>query len=219
MVHLNEEFLFITEYDGNKILRYKLSNFEMIDWIGYKEISEDEKFRFEKNGWQNKKNFFSIDLNKPHALREDKKYFYIVDTANHRILRLDKESKEINWIGKSRSGIKKNRWSDNIEIGLNSSEIGGFNQPIDLHIRGNYLYVSDHAGRIIKIDKNSGESLEWFGELENNKLGWFSTNKNYESQSPTGINLPYGFRIFKNDLYLSDRGGNFVKIFYSVIND
>ena len=174
--------------------------------------------RFKNNLWNTKSKYENIKLNKPHAIKNDDNFYFIVDTHHHRILRFNKKNKNFaGWIGKKDDGKIMNRWTMELSETSSSGELGAFNIPVDLQIYDNYLYVSDHSGRIIKINKNTGASLEWFGEISKGKLGRHKEKNNYFSDGPNGLTLPYGFRIFDNSFYVSDRRTNTIKIFHNVL--
>ena len=217
MTYLEDSHLFITEYSGNKILIYD-KDYKLIDWIGSKITTGQEKSRFKKNFWKLKSGYDGICLNKPHAIKSDDKFYFIVDSFNHRLLRFTKKDKNFSgWVGKSSSGHIVINWKNKIEKTQPSGELGAFNVPIDLQIYKKHLYVSDHAGRIIRINKDTGESINWFGEISSGKIGWHEMNKKYKSNGKNGLGLPYGFRIFDGSIYTSDRNTNTVKIFHDII--
>jgi hypothetical protein len=218
MTHVSKDLLFITEFETHKILIYSLKTKKLVDWIGANFFSENEKIRFKNNLWNTKSKYENIKLNKPHAIKNDDNFYFIVDTHHHRILRFNKKNKNFaGWIGKKDDGKIMNRWTMELSETSSSGELGAFNIPVDLQIYDNYLYVSDHSGRIIKINKNTGASLEWFGEISKGKLGWHKEKNNYFSDGPNGLTLPYGFRIFDNSFYVSDRRTNTIKIFHNVL--
>ena len=219
MTYIDKGSLFVTEYEGNTILMFSDKTFKIEDWIGENPLPNNDQIRFKNNRWINNSNFDSVSLKKPHGIKSDDNFYFIVDTFNHRLLRYEKKNKKFaGWVGKKLNGPISETWNLKLEKTEPSVELGSFNIPIDIQLYDNHLYVSDHAGRIIKINKETGKSIEWFGEISKDKIGWFKDDKIFNSDGMNGLSLPYGFRIFNNNIYTSDRNTNTIKIFHKVID-
>ena len=178
MTYLDQDNLFVTEYEGNAILVLSNKVFEIDDWIGVNPLPKNDQIRFKNNKWRNNSNFDSVCLKKPHGIKSDDNFYFIVDTFNHRLLRYEKKNKKFSgWVGKKLNGAISETWNLKKEKTESSRELGSFYIPIDIQLYDKHLYVSDHAGRIIKINKDTGKSLEWFGEISKDKIGWFKEDK------------------------------------------
>lgn len=134
----------------------KISSSERVEKSTFTGIAMDEFFLYVSNNrgciskfikdippeWQQDILPEGITLNKPGGIEVDDKFLYISDTENKRIIKFEKYSPfKVHWIVKD-----------------------FFDQPTDLSLYGNYLFVCDpNKHRIVVINKEDGSYLGEIG--------------------------------------------------------
>ena len=210
MSYIDDQFLYISESGANKILRYK--NYILFDWIGNDTDHYVDEFTSNQNL------FFSVKLNKPHAIKlgPDGNY-YIVDSSNHRILKFSKKGEFLGWIGKMKNGTINDNWKMSGES-IPGKELGAFNTPIDLIFINDWIIISDcFNSRLVKV-AFSGKSEGWLGDtldLKEKKFIWKIGENPTPSKSPTGFYRPFGIKSHKDQLYIADKQNFRIKIINS----
>lgn len=206
MIYEESEIFYVSEYGSNKILRFN-KNFEYMDWIGeFDEITKEIK----NNSWELSKQFININLIKPHAVKTGPNgNIYIVDTGNNRILRYGQSGEFKGWIGKNKNGEINNSWSKE-GISVSGDEPGAFDAPLDLVIKGNFMYISEVQNHRINKIGLDGRSYGWIGISKNNNFEWTKNNKN-----KLDLKEPYGIKIKDNIIFIADRRNDRIKIVYS----
>jgi len=205
MINKLEEVFYISEFGSNKILRFN-NNFEFIDRIG--EIDQIHS-EIKNNSWLPSRHFININLTKPHAIKiGPDKNIYIVDTGNHRILRFGMDGNFKGWIGKRKNGEINDNWSKDGQSSK-GDQLGAFNDPLDLVIKDNFIYLSEvENNRVVKLG------------LDGKIYGLLGTNTNkfiWTKDVSMKIDLlnPFGLKIVDNTVYIANRGKNEIIAIYS----
>ena len=79
------------------------------------------------------------------------------------------------------------------------------------------FYITDHGNhRIIKMNL-SGKAISWIGEntIKSNSMIWNKNGFSIKSNSPIGLNHPFGLKIKNKKIYIADRGNNRIKVIKS----
>ena len=201
----NKNQIFITEWGASKIILYN-NEFKFLGWIGsFDKISKEIKSDY----WIKEKQILNISLNKPHAIKFDEyNNIYIVDSNNHRIIKLSENFEYQGFIGKYSEQKTTSTWRKEYEIGFKGDDLGAFNTPVGLEIYKNFIYVADcFNNRIVKINLDG----ETYGILSfdkiNNYFYWSKDNKN-----KINLNNPYGITIVDENLYIADKNNHKIEI-------
>lgn len=207
MINKIEDKYYVSEYGAHKILRFS-EKYEYLDWIG-EEKEIDKKIK--NNSWEISKQFININLSSPHAIKMGpNNNLYIADTDNDRILRFSKSGEFKGWIGKNENGTVNNNWSLDGKS-VSGKELGAFNKPLDLVIKGDFLYVTEiENSRIVKVGLD-GKNYGWLAIGSNSNH--FEWSKDYSNK--IDLEHPYGIKIKNNVIYIADRRKNRIKIIYS----
>ena len=144
----NKDQIFVTEWGASKILLFN-NKFKFLGWIGSFDKIIDE---IKSDYWIKEKQILNLNLNKPHAVRFDEfKNIYIVDSNNHRIIKLSEDFEYLGFIGKYSDKKTTSTWRKEDEKSLKGEELGAFNTPVGLEVYKNFIYVADcFNNRIVK---------------------------------------------------------------------
>ena len=207
-------FLYVSEWRANKILRYD-SNNKITGWLGKYNNSEVKNNNYNFN-IKDKKNTSSY-LSGPHAIRVGPDHnLYVADSENHRVVKFSSNGKYMGWIGKRKDDSFNNNWSKD-GLSAKGSELGAFDNLIDLEFVKDNFYITDHGNhRIIKMNL-SGKAISWIGEntIKSNSMIWNKNGFSIKSNSPIGLNHPFGLKIKNKKIYIADRGNNRIKVIKS----
>ena len=170
---------------------YLVKSSEMVEKAKFTSIAKDELFIYVTNTknciskytydippeWQQDIIPEDLTLNRPSGIEVDEKYLYVSDTGNKRIIKFEKYSPfKVKWISQ-----------------------GFFEEPCDLSLYKNYLFVCDNKkNKIIVLDKNTGSIVSEFGE----------SGKHGDKSITYKFNSPRYLKVIEMDnqvyLYVSD---------------
>ncbi|MEZ0392927.1 MAG: NHL repeat-containing protein [Pseudobdellovibrionaceae bacterium] len=114
----------------------------------------------------------AVGFSKPHMAAQDKDgNLYVVDSQNHRIVKISASGKYLGWLNYRKGENLKSYWS--LEGSAKaSSEPGKFDVPVSIFLLKDQFYVADvKNGRIQKFDL-SGQWLSSLGRSEKLQLNW-----------------------------------------------
>lgn len=172
-------------------------------------------------------------IGRPFDIGAVKGKIYISDRTYNKILIIDLEKKEFDYIKNEKEGVfvdlagiwvTEDGHKYAADFGRKQilvfnaadtfikvyGENGQFDKPIDVAVYENRIYVCDmNKNKVIVIDKNSGETLQEIGEL-GIKEGQFykPTHVVVDGQGSLYVNDAFNYRIQK-----FDPNGNFIKSF------
>ena len=150
MSSYNKSKIFISEWGASKILIFN-NEYKFLGWIG-----ELDKIttQIKSDYWLKEKQILDINLNSPHAIKFDEyNNIYIVDSNNHRILKLSDNFEFQGFVGKYSQKVVESKWKRELQTTFSGDELGAFDTPVGLEIYNNYIYVADcFNNRIIKMN-------------------------------------------------------------------
>lgn len=140
--------IYVTDTWNHRVQKFN-NDGEFVGWIGAK---SDGSLT---NGWKTAESSSSSALpggfNAPISIEFDQDMnLYILEYANHRIQKFNKDGEFIGWFGKTKDGEVTNGWSTE-GISEKGHGEGMFFNPYDFVLRNSLLFISDTGNERIQI--------------------------------------------------------------------
>lgn len=146
------DYMYVVNYGSSRISRRKLSDGSFAGFVGNGQSAWSTTAT--QSGHRSDVKFY---FNRPQGITSDGTYLYIIDSSNHRLVRMSLDGlTTFDWVGGGAGG-----WhTDPTPAGNGDLE---FSFPADVEYHDNYLYVTDRQNqRIMKI-KSNGTYAGWVG--------------------------------------------------------
>ncbi len=170
---------YVTDADKSRILKLQIPEMTLISEFGRYGTGNGE-------------------YNLPYCITHDDNYFYITDSFNHRIQKLDYNA---NWIA---------------TFGEYGSGNGQMNVAYGIVVDDSFVYTGDYNnGRVMKWNK-TGNFEGWWGESTDDSLFWHDNSTNSTPVNGSGTNSFNAIRGLSlddsNNLYVADSGNHRISV-------